>query len=229
MEVSRAAPSVAWKEHVSRLMTERSYVSLAFRGDSAGAADDFDDIFGQDSSVMFLARATDGGPLVTGFIQEPIPVGQPRPDVNKAHITAICEVSAALGSAHVIFVHRTPLNAPALREAYERGLDPSSGVRFRLETFLLSNLARPVIHHVMTPHHRLLSALERDQMLKDNLCTVDQLPTMRSTDRVARYLGFVSGDVVEITRAPACAPPVQRDGGVSIEGIKYWRVVRDGP
>lgn len=65
-----------------------------------------------------------------------------------------------------------------------------------IEMFTLSDLAFDIMAHAKVPPHRVLRQVE---ILQRKL-SADKHKKMLTTDAVARYLGLLSGDAVEITR-----------------------------
>lgn len=74
-----------------------------------------------------------------------------------------------------------------------------------LETFDLRELQYNVARHALVPCHRKITAAEADAVLTRYNARKSQLPTILRSDAMARYLGLVSGDVVEITRTSPAA------------------------
>jgi DNA-directed RNA polymerase subunit H (RpoH/RPB5) len=71
----------------------------------------------------------------------------------------------------------------------------------RAETFSLAELQFNVTKHSLVPKHVKLSDAEVKDVLKTYMLSDKRLlPTIFSTDPVAKYLGVVPGDVVKISR-----------------------------
>ena len=66
---------------------------------------------------------------------------------------------------------------------------------FGLENFLIN-----VSHHQFVPKHRILSLQESQELLKQNNCTVKNLPTIKRDDPQAKYIGLRLKQMCEITR-----------------------------
>ena len=66
---------------------------------------------------------------------------------------------------------------------------------------LMSNITQ----HDLVPKHSLLSPAEKDFILDKYRIRLSDLPRLKSTDPVARYMGFKMNDVVKIVRrSEAC-------------------------
>ena len=74
-------------------------------------------------------------------------------------------------------------------------------------------MTNPTRHRIV-PKHRCLEDEEVRKVLSEYSCTLDQLPGMLVTDRIARHYNFGKGDVIEIKRH-----------GFSHEETKYYRRV----
>ena len=57
-----------------------------------------------------------------------------------------------------------------------------------------------ILKHILVPKHRKLTEQEVKQLLENYDISELQLPTLPSTDPVAKKLGLKPGDVVEVTR-----------------------------
>ena len=74
------------------------------------------------------------------------------------------------------------------------------------EIFSIGELQYNVSRHELVPPHRKMADAEVRDLLKT--CMLNDrkgLPSIRSTDAMAKYLGLRPGDVVEITRASPAA------------------------
>lgn len=70
----------------------------------------------------------------------------------------------------------------------------------RVECFTLEELETNITHHELVPKHVLLSREEKTALLESQRLKVMQLPRIKQSDPVARYLGLLPGDVVKIIR-----------------------------
>jgi DNA-directed RNA polymerase subunit H len=57
-----------------------------------------------------------------------------------------------------------------------------------------------VLEHELVPKHEVLSKEEQEEVLKKFSATADELPKIRSSDSVLKYIEAKSGDVIRITR-----------------------------
>ena len=63
-----------------------------------------------------------------------------------------------------------------------------------------------VTNHVLVPLHEKLTQAEEDELMKRIMSTKDKLPVLLHSDPVSRFLGFLPGDVIRITRRTSYSP-----------------------
>lgn len=112
---------------------------------------------------------------------------------------------------HGILVSKLGLTNPAIHALRE--LPELSGVW--IETFYEAELLFDLMAHEKVPPHRLLNAVEKQQILKKYRVTDKQLMILQLKDPVSKYLGLSVGDVVEITRMTQTAK------------MRIYRIVED--
>jgi len=72
---------------------------------------------------------------------------------------------------------------------------------YRFEFFIYEKITRNPLRHSFTPPQRILRPNERDELIRKNpTLDIDDLPTMAYNDPISRFLGALSGDVIEIIR-----------------------------
>jgi DNA-directed RNA polymerase subunit H (RpoH/RPB5) len=70
-----------------------------------------------------------------------------------------------------------------------------------VQTFSIDKLTFNVTKHELVPKHEIISEEEKQELLKRyNIETEDQLPIIKKSDPVAKYLGIKVGQVCRITR-----------------------------
>lgn len=86
-----------------------------------------------------------------------------------------------------------------------------------VEHFLMDELQLNVTKHVLVPRHRIISQIEKEELLKRLRTVSDNLPVILTADPVCRYVGGQPGDVIEIERKSLTA-------GTAL----YYRIVKEG-
>ncbi|KAF6266494.1 RNA polymerase Rpb5, C-terminal domain-containing protein [Scenedesmus sp. NREL 46B-D3] len=83
---------------------------------------------------------------------------------------------------------------------FAKGVIAEISGRMIVECFTESELLVNITKHVLVPEHRILSAEEKDVLLKRYKVKENQLPRIQHSDPVARYYGLQRGQVVRIVR-----------------------------
>ena len=125
--------------------------------------------------------------------------------VNKKAIELILSDHTIKGISHIIIILPSKLNHSSLAFINNSSL--------RVELFLYSEIQYNVLKHELVPKQTILQDV--DGFLNKYKCTREDLPIMRKTDIVARFLGGMVDDVVEINRK-------SRTAGESL----YYRVIK---
>ena len=71
---------------------------------------------------------------------------------------------------------------------------------YNIYTFMENEMAYDPTEHFLVPEHRPLSVEEQRDFLVRNDISIDQIPTMLTSDIISRYYGFQPGQVIEIKR-----------------------------
>ena len=75
-----------------------------------------------------------------------------------------------------------------------------------VQFFWIDSLQIKIIDHDFVPDHRIISEIEKQQLLVTyNLTNYSQLPLVLHTDPIAKFYGMRIGDVCEITRSSETA------------------------
>jgi DNA-directed RNA polymerase subunit H len=75
-----------------------------------------------------------------------------------------------------------------------------SHAKNKVQFFHIRQLQFDITTHRMVPPHRVLSEEEKQAILKKYNATEQQLPFLDSQDAMAKWIGAVPGDVVEVLR-----------------------------
>ena len=73
-------------------------------------------------------------------------------------------------------------------------------VSYNIYIFLESEMVYDPTEHYLTPEHVPLTNEEQRDFLKRNELSIDQFPIILTTDMIARYYGFLPGQVIRINR-----------------------------
>lgn len=71
--------------------------------------------------------------------------------------------------------------------------------KFKVEIFQITDLLVNITKHLLKPQHRVLTAEEKQRLLKKYSIEEKQLPRMLGKDAIARYYGFEKGQVLKVT------------------------------
>lgn len=98
---------------------------------------------------------------------------------------------------YVLITDKAP-NQTVVQRFRTMRTDPTK--QLTVELFESRRMVFNVTHHYLVPKHTLLTADEKQQLLKDIKADESQLQTIEPNDPVAKYYGMLEGDVVMITR-----------------------------
>ena len=70
----------------------------------------------------------------------------------------------------------------------------------RCEIFRKSELTFNITHHHLVPKHRAMTNIEKKKIMSTMNCKLNSFPKIKETDPIIKYLGLVSGSMVEISR-----------------------------
>ena len=87
----------------------------------------------------------------------------------------------------------TPIAKKAISTAWYGNKD-------RVEVFLEPELMIDITEHDLVPEHRVLSEVEKNEILQRYKLDEKQLPRIKTVDPVARYFGMLPGQVCRIVR-----------------------------
>ena len=87
-----------------------------------------------------------------------------------------------------------------------------------IQHFLDDELFYNVTHHYMVPHHRAMSAEEAKAFLTTNSLQPSKFPILRWEDPVAKWYGFIPGQIIEISRLNLATETL-------VDDYKSYRVV----
>lgn len=151
-------------------------------------------------SVLNFIASKDNNSLAIHFTSEE--------KLAKKNLEMLSNEYSAQGVETVVLVTFNKLN-PACKALLK-------SIKLMVEHFLIEELQFNITKHVLVPKHRIMSQAEVDKLLIDIKCQKSNLPTILTTDPVARYFGAKVDEVIEITRPSQTA-------GISI----YYRAVRE--
>ena len=86
-------------------------------------------------------------------------------------------------------------------------INTSINLKIKNQIFQDSELSYNPTHHILVPLHIKLTEEEKQQKMKELMVDANKIPLMLSTDPIARYYGWTTGDMIMIIRI---------DTGVSI-------------
>jgi DNA-directed RNA polymerase subunit H (RpoH/RPB5) len=117
----------------------------------------------------------------------------------KSFIQGMIEENAVEEEGTLILVLFDNLKTDEELELFLEGILKASNIYVQI--FNIDKLTFNVTKHELVPKHEIISKEEKDELLKRyNLETEDQLPIIKKSDPVAKYLGLRIGDVCRIIR-----------------------------
>ena len=116
------------------------------------------------------------------------------PKLGKSSAGELVSAAEDDGVRHVLIVYATSCTPQG--KAYV------ASCRIRVEVFGLLDLTFDLLSHEHIPRHRALSSEEKVAILAKYDCKDDELPRIKISDPVIRWLGLRKGVLVEITRQP---------------------------
>lgn len=126
----------------------------------------------------------------------------------KRSLEALANEYSAQGIDAVVLVTPSKLN-PACKSFIK-------SIKMAFEHFLIEELQFNITKHCLVPAHRLMQPKEEAEFLEKLRCKKENIPTILTTDPVARFFGAKVGEIFEITRK-------SQTTGTAL----YYRVVRE--
>lgn len=120
-------------------------------------------------------------------------IAEPKVGVN--HMKDIRAVMDSKNVRHTIIVYNQSITSFA-----KQYIDEMIREDIRVEIFKQSELYFNITKHELVPKHTLLTEDEKNALVKTLRITPIQLPHIRRTDAMAKYMGLTKGDVVRIDR-----------------------------
>lgn len=149
---------------------------------------------GIDPLMVCTARTPAGDAITVYFLMEK-KVGVKT--LRKVHQE--CEAGQC---KHAILVTEDGLTPFAQKEVE----DPEKIGAFTVEIFRKRELAFCLMDHSLVPKHTLLSSTQRKELLQQLKCKASELPKLKDSDPVARFMRFPVGGVVRIDRHIGSCP-----------------------
>jgi len=94
---------------------------------------------------------------------------------------------------NAIIITSNPLSSSSRKKISEL-------LTYNIYTFMENEMAYDPTEHFLVPEHRALSVEEQRDFLMRNNISIDQIPSILTTDMISRYYGFRTGQVIEIKR-----------------------------
>lgn len=119
-------------------------------------------------------------------------------DDPKVGVNHMKDIRAALETTrmrHVIIVYNQSVTSFA-----KQFIDDIIHDDIRVEVFKQSELYFNITKHDLVPKHTLLTPDEKEALVKALRIVPTQLPHIKRTDAMAKYMGLTKGDVVRIDR-----------------------------
>ncbi|XP_007011114.2 PREDICTED: DNA-directed RNA polymerases IV and V subunit 5B [Theobroma cacao] len=112
-------------------------------------------------------------------------------DIRKATVCALKGQILNESLSGLILILQSKMNSFALKEL--------KNFPFKVELFKIADLYVNITKHFLMPKHEVLTAEEKQKLLKKYQLEDKQLPQMLQTDPIARYYGLEKGQVVKVT------------------------------
>jgi DNA-directed RNA polymerase I, II, and III subunit RPABC1 len=118
-----------------------------------------------------------------------------EPKAGKTLATWMLQSIAESGCKHLVAVIAADLTSGARKE-----LDAASDVRVEIFSFL--EMSFNLMEHKLVPRHRPMSVEEAQAVLQKYLVEEGDVPRIKQSDPVCRWLDVAKGTMMEITRSP---------------------------
>ncbi|XP_021297189.1 DNA-directed RNA polymerase V subunit 5C [Herrania umbratica] len=112
-------------------------------------------------------------------------------DIRKATVCALKGQILNESLSGLILILQSKMNSFALKEL--------KSFPFKVEVFKIADLYVNITKHFLMPKHEVLTAEEKQKLLKKYQLEDKHLPQMLQTDPIARYYGLEKGQVVKVT------------------------------
>ena len=118
-----------------------------------------------------------------------------EPKVGVNHMKEIRNTIESKNMVHTIIVYNQSITSFA-----KQFIDEMIQDGIRVEIFKQSELYFNITKHTFVPKHTLLTVEEKNELVRSLRIQPMQLPHIKRTDAMAKYMGLVKGDVVRIDR-----------------------------